>query len=99
MNIIDLQEEIEKILLDVSTHEDGGRIWEPYQKVAGYIIRLQEIHNYLAWKEVTGEATPVEKKFRTMIVDKTIESLEKVASYESRKITAKRMEWDIEKGV
>lgn len=97
MNITDLQEEIEKILADVGTHEDGGRIWEPYQKVAGYIIRLTEVHNQLAWLEITGQATPAEKKFRTMIVDKTIESLEKVASYESRKITAKKMELELDR--
>lgn len=98
MNITGLQEEISNILIEVKSPEDSGHLWEPYQKVSAYLVRLIEIHNQLAWREITGEGTLEEKKFRTMIVDKTIEALEKVASYESRKLTAKRMEWDIEKG-
>lgn len=97
MNITDLQEEIENILSDVKSPQEGGHLWDPYQKVAAYIVRLIEIHNQLAWLEITGEATPAEKKFRTMIVDKTIEALEKVASYESRKLTAKRMEMELDR--
>lgn len=97
MNITELHEEINNILIDVSSHEDGGRIWEPYQKVAAYIIRLTEIHNQLAMREIDGVATPAEKKFRTLVVDKTIEALEKVASYESRKITAKKIEMELDR--
>jgi hypothetical protein len=60
-------------------------------------VRLIEIHNQLAWREITGEGDQAEKKFRTMIVDKTIEALEKVASYESRKLTAKKMEMELDR--
>lgn len=98
MNITDLQEEINNILSDISSPVDGGRIWEPYQKVAAYIIRLTEIHNQLSMMEIEGTATPAQKKFRTLIVDKTIEALEKVASYESRKITAKKIEMELDRG-
>lgn len=97
MNITDLQEEIENILLDVKQPVDGGHLWEPYQKVSAYIVRLIEIHNQLSWREINGEGSPQEKKFRTMIVDKTIEALEKVASYESRKLTAKKMEMELDR--
>lgn len=97
MNITDLHEEINNILADVKAPQDGGHLWEPYQKVSAYLIRLIEIHNQLAWLEINGETTPAEKKFRTMVVDKTIEALEKVASYESRKITAKKMEMELER--
>lgn len=97
MNITDLHEEITNILLDIKAPEEGGHLWEPYQKVAAYLVRLIEIHNDLAWAEITGGATTEEKKFRTMIVDKSIEVLEKVASYESRKITAKKIELELER--
>src|ERR1044072_5247653 len=97
MDIIQLQEEITNILSDVKDPHDGLHLWDPYQKVAAYLVRLIEIHNQLAWREITGEGDQAEKKFRTMIVDKTIEALEKVASYESRKLTAKKMEMELDR--
>ena len=97
MNITELQEEISNILTDVSHTDDSGHLWDGHQKVTAYIIRLIEIHNQLAWREITGEGNLEEKKFRTMIVDKTIEALEKAASYESRKLTAKKMEMELDR--
>ncbi|SRR5260221_430229 len=97
MNINDLHEEIQQILLDVGNQDDTLHLWEPYQKATAYLLRLIEIHNQLSWREIMGEATPQEKKFRTMILDKTIEALEKVASYESRKITAKKIEMELDR--
>jgi len=97
MNINDLHDEIQQILSSVSQSSDEGHLWEPYQKVTAYLLRLIEIHNQLSWAEIMGEASPQEKKFRTMIVDKAIEGLEKVASYESRKLTAKKMELELDK--
>jgi hypothetical protein len=97
LNIAELHEEINNILLDIKAPAEGGHLWEPYQKVAAYLVRLIEIHNQLAWREITGETTPAEKKFRTMIVDKSIEVLEKVASYESRKITARKIEMELDR--
>jgi hypothetical protein len=55
------------------------------------------MHNELSLAEIAGNATPEAKKFRTMIVDPTIERLEKVASFESRKITGKQIEATLER--
>lgn len=97
MNINDLHEEIQQILLEVGNPEDSGHLWEKHQKVVAFLLRLSEIHNELSWREITGEATPQEKKFRTMIVDQTITSLEKAAAFESRKLAAKKIEWEMDR--
>lgn len=98
MNVEDLFKEIENILQDVDPNTDGETLVENYQKVAAYLMRLQEIHNQLSLLEITGRITPDLKKFRTMIVDSTIERLEKLAVFESRKLTAKKIEFDLERG-
>ncbi len=97
MNIIELHAEIENILSDIDLAEDGEHLWEQYQKISAYLLRLNQIHNDLAWLEILGQASAEQKKFRTMIVDKTIESLEKLALFASRKITAKKVEWEMER--
>lgn len=98
MNVEDLYVEIESILRDVDPNIDGETLIENYQKVASYLMRLGEIHNQLAYMEIKGTATAETKKFRTMIVDATIDRLEKLASFESRKLTAKGMEIALERG-
>lgn len=40
---------------------------------------------------------PALKKLRTLVIDPTIERLEKVANYESRKLTALQMEQELER--
>lgn len=60
-------------------------------------MRLQQIHNDLAFMEIEGDLDGRLKKFRTMILDPTIERFEKLASFESRKITATQLEWEIQK--
>jgi len=47
--------------------------------------------------EVKSESTVEIKRFRTMIVDPTIERLEKVAAFESRKMTGKSIEAQLER--
>ena len=97
MNITDLWDEIETYLRQVNVHEDGEHVWTNYQNVVGIIMRLQEIHNQLALMEVKSESTVEIKKFRTMIIDPTIERLEKVAAFESRKMTGKSIEAQLDK--
>jgi hypothetical protein len=97
LNITELWDEIEIYLKQVDVHIDGEHVWTNYENVVGIIMRLQEIHNQLALMEIRGEANTEIKKFRTMIVDPTIERLEKVASFESRKITGKALEAQLER--
>ena len=97
LNWKDLATEVESYIDDINVWEDGERIFSNYQKVTGYILRLTEIRNQIATLEIAGEAPTELKKFRTLILDPTIERLEKVANYESRKITAKQMEFDLQR--
>jgi len=97
LNITDLWDEVETYLRQVNVHEDGEHVWTNYQNVVAIIMRLQEIHNQLALMEVKSESTVEIKRFRTMIVDPTIERLEKVAAFESRKMTGKSIEAQLER--
>jgi len=96
-DINDLYLEVNTYLSEINVEEDGEHLWDNYQKVTGVLMRLNEIHNELALMEIMGEASPQAKKFRTMIVDPSIERLSEVARFESRKITGKNMEWEMEK--
>jgi len=89
--------EVNSYIEDINVWEDGERIWSNYQKVTGYILRLQEIRNDIALLEIEGVADAQLKKLRTLVIDPTIERLEKVASYESRKLTALQMEQDLQR--
>ena len=96
MDLTELYKEVSSYVEDINVWEDGERIYSNYQKVTGYALRLSEIHNQLALMEIEGEITPQLKKFRTMILDPTIERLEKIGQYESRKITAMQIELSLE---
>lgn len=97
MNIDELWDEVNTYLKQIDVNEDGEHIWSNYQRVVAIILRLQEIHNELALLEIAGKASPEVKRFRTMIIDPTVERLEKVASFESRKITGKQIESQLER--
>ena len=97
MNIDELWDEVNTYLKQIDVNEDGEHIWSNYQRVVAIILRLQEIHNELALLEIAGKASPEIKRFRTMIIDPTVERLEKVASFESRKITGKQIESQLER--
>lgn len=92
-----LKNEIDKYLSELDISSDGEHLWSNYERVIAIIMRLNEIHNELAFIELTGRASPEQKKFRTMIVDPSIERLEKVAAFESRKITARQIEANLDK--
>lgn len=92
-----VRDEIAKYLSDVSNDLDGEHLYSNYQKVTAYCVRLQEIHNELSIMEIEGTISPQLKKLRTMVLDPTIERLEKVAAFESRKITARQIEANLER--
>jgi hypothetical protein len=91
------QAEIEGLLKDISIEDDGEHLWDNYQRVTAVTIRLSELHNEISYMEILGTDWPEIKKLRTLIIDPTIERLEKVAAFESRKITAKAMELEMER--
>lgn len=92
-----LAEEVMGYVSDIDVENSGEHIYSNYQKVVGYILRLTEIHNEIALMEITGRADSELRRFRTMIVDPTIERFEKVSAFESRKITALSMEMNLER--
>jgi hypothetical protein len=92
-----LAEEVMGYLREIKVDLDGEHMYSNYQKVTAYCVRLTEIHNEIALMEIQGLADPELKKFRTMVLDPTIERLEKVAAFESRKITAKGIEASLER--
>ncbi len=97
MEIQKWMEEITKYYRELDVSIDGPHIWDNYQKVVAIMLRVGEIRQELAWSEVQGTHTPESKKFRTMIVDPFIDRLHEVATFESRKITARNIEAQMEK--
>lgn len=97
MDIDKIHAEIEGYYESLENMNEGEHIWESYQHVVSIMLRVGHIRSEIAWLEVKGSATPAEKKFRTMILDPFIERLQEVARYESRKITAKALEANMEK--
>jgi hypothetical protein len=92
-----LVKEVMAYLDDVQVEIEGDHLYSNYQKVTAYTLRLQEIHNQISLEEIRGNASQELKKFRTMILDPTIERFEKVAAFESRKITAKALEANLDR--
>lgn len=95
--LAEYQLEVEGLLGEINVDEEREHLWENYQLVTAVIFRLTQIHNDIAKLEIYGEDWPEIKKFRTLIVDHSKESLERVAAFESRKLTAKQIEWEMEK--
>lgn len=98
MDLASLMKEVQAYLDAIIVGEEGEHLWDNYQEITAMSLRLQQIHNDLAFLEIAGEIDPEFKRFRTMVVDPTIERLDKIAAFESRKITAKQIEFNMEKG-
>lgn len=92
MDVEELYQEIKIYLESVDITSDGEHLWSNYQEATGILVRLTQIRTDISMLEITGQASPELKKFRTMIIDPTIERFEKIAAYESRKITARQIE-------
>lgn len=97
MQIDLLYEEVSGYLESLDVDQDGEHLWTNYQEVTAILIRLSQIKNEISFLELQGKAAPPIKKFRTAILEPVIERFEKVAIYESRKITARQIEYDMEK--
>jgi len=97
MDISHLYEEVSGYLASLDVDQEGEHLWSNYQEVTAILIRLSQIKNEIAYLELLGKASPTAKKFRTTILEPVIERYEKVAIYESRKITARQAEWEMEK--
>ena len=85
-------EEVNEYVLGIEAGDEGEHVWDNYQRVASILMRLQQLHNDLAYDEVMGTKDEKLKKFRTLILDPTIDRFDKLAAFESRKITGKAME-------
>lgn len=97
MDLHSLIAEVKDYIDSIDLSKDGENIWDNYQEITAISFRLQQIHNDIAEAEIFGTADPEIKKFRTMIVDPTIERLDKMAAFESRKMTGKRMQWEMDR--
>lgn len=97
IDIVNLYEEVTGYLYDVGVGTDGEHLWDNYEKVTAILVRLTQIRTTLAWEEVNGRAAPETKKFRTMVIDPTIERFQEIARFESRKISARQIEAQMEK--
>jgi len=96
--------DIEKIYVEIQGYyesienfNEGEHLWDSYQQVVAIMLRVSHIRSEIAYMEVIGTASSTEKKFRTMILDPFIDRLHEVATFESRKITAKSIEAQMEK--
>ena len=93
--LAELQEEVDTLLGTIDVTDDA--LMENYQRVVAVIVRLQQIHNDISVLEIYGQASNELKKFRTLVIDPTVDRLEKVAAFESRKLTARQMELQLER--
>lgn len=89
--------EIDELLKEINVEEDGEHLWDNYQKVTAVAFRLSQMHNDISEREIFGTDWPELKKLRTQIIDATLERLDRVGAFESRKITGKQMEFEMEK--
>lgn len=97
MDLDELATEVMGYIEEIKVEIEGERLYSNYQRVIAFTLRLSEIHAQVALLEIRGQATMELKKFRTMVLDPTIERFDKIANFESRKITAKRLELDMER--
>jgi len=89
--------EVTELIQTITVGAEGEHIWDNYERVTAVALRLGEMHNEISEMEIFGRDWPEIKKFRTLVIDPTIERLDKVAAFESRKITGKQLERDLEK--
>lgn len=92
-----LYEEVSRYVAETDVRSDGERLISTYEDVVAVIVRLQQIKNDIAYLELLGDATPAHKKFRTTILEHTIDMFKTVAAFESRKLTAKRIELELDR--
>ena len=96
--------DVEKLYAEVSTYlsetdvvSDGDRIISNYERAVSILVRLQEIKNEISLEELYGRAPTTLKKFRTTILEDTIQTFQDVCRFESRKISARQLESQLDK--
>ena len=92
-----LREEVDEYVKYLEVGEEGEHLWSNYQRISSILMRLQQIRNDLSYMEIVGEIPTELKKFRTLILDSTIDRFDKAAQFESRKMTGRQVEWDMDK--
>jgi len=97
LDVETLYAEVSGYLNETDVSIDGERLYSNYERVTAILIRLQQLRNDLQYLELIGRSSADLKKFRTTILDPTVETFEKVASYESRKLTAKQLEFQLDR--
>jgi len=97
MDVDDLFVEVSTYLKETEVGIDGERLYSNYERATQITVRLQSIKNDIAYLELHGQASTDLKKFRTTILEDTIRTFEKVAAYESRKISAIKVESELER--
>lgn len=97
LDVDELATEVMVMLDSIDLENQGERLISNFQLVTSFLIRLQEVHNQIAMEEIYGRASPELRKFRTMVLDPTVDRFEKVANFESRKITAHQIELQLDR--
>lgn len=97
MDIEKIYKEVLEYYQTIENLNEGEHLWDSYQNVVAIMLRVSHIRSEIAFLEVMGQASPQQKKFRTMVLDPFIDRLHEVATFESRKITAKSIEAQMEK--
>lgn len=97
MNLQNLIAELNKYIESIDVGNDGEHLWDNYQEIVAISMRLQQIHTDIAIEEIYNEASPELRKFRTLVLDPLIERLDKIAVFESRKMTGKMKEFEMDR--
>jgi hypothetical protein len=91
----DIAKEVMEYLEGIDVSKEGEHLWTNMETIAGIQARLEAIHAQISWLEITGQADEATKKVRTLIVDKAKETFKVLAAFESRKITGRKLEYDL----
>jgi hypothetical protein len=97
MDVDDLFVEVSTYLKETEVAISGEHLYSNYERATQIMVRLQAIKNDIAYLELHGQASMDLKKFRTTILEDTIRTFEKVAAYESRKISAIKVESELDR--
>jgi hypothetical protein len=97
LDILKLIEEIRGYRKQLNVEREGEHLHSNYQEVMAVMWRVSALREEIAYLELMGTATPQEKKFRTTILDPFIDTLHDMATFESRKITAKGIEAKVDR--
>jgi hypothetical protein len=90
-------EEIRDYRVTLDVEREGEHLYSNYQEVMSIMWRVSAIREEISFLEIQNAATPEQKKFRTAILDPFIDRLHDMATFESRKITARGIEAKVDR--